>query len=160
MKTKNYSYYEIFAPATMKEKAEKFIEFLARDDVDPRNPKDVEKLLTALFPRKGVRIHIVVGEILVKAIDEIIINSTENNKDILNKYLVTLAKLSLLFIDYSQMYFDQLIDEIKRVVSEETIQTIVDSMPDETRLILVRKLLAVPYWCNALPKLELYDTFS
>lgn len=160
VKTKTYSYHEIFAPATMDEKAEKFIEFLARDDVDPRNSDDVDKLFKALFPFKGVRIHIVVGELIVKTIDNIIINSVALDGEKLNRYLSALSKLSLFFIDYAQMYLDQLIDEIKRVISEETIQVIIDSMPDEIRPLLVQKLIQVPYWRNALPKLELYDTFS
>jgi hypothetical protein len=160
VKTKNYSYHEIFAPATMDEKAEKFIEFLSRDDVDPRNANDVEKIFNALYPFKGVRIHIAVGETLVKTIDNIIINSIANDGEKLNKYLTALNKLSLFFIDYAHMYLEQLIDEIKRVVSEETVQVIIDSITEECRLILIKKLIEVPYWRQALPKLELYDTFS
>lgn len=162
MSSKNYSYYEIFAPANLEEKAEKFISFLSRDDVDPRNSDDVDRLFNALFPRKGVRIHIVVGELIVKAIDQIIVNSlsTEPDKTKLNSYLVALGKLSLFFIDYAHMYFDQLVDEIKRVLSEDTIQAIIDAMPDETRPLLIKQLIAVDYWRRAMPRLELYDTFS
>ena len=144
----------------MTDRALKFIEFLSRDDVNPRDSEDVEKIFKALYPERGVRIHIAVGELVVKTIDEIIVNSIEGKEEKLKRYLSALGKLSVFFIDYAYMYFDQLVDEIKRVLSEKTIELIIESMPDETRSPLIHKLVQVSYWRQAIPRLELYDTFS
>ncbi len=159
---KRHSYYEIFAASSMNEKSKKLIDYLSRDDVDPASDNDFEKISKAMF-QKNSFIHIMSAEIICKSMDEIILSSVDpNQRDMVtyHKYLKVLNKLSIFFKEKSDFYVDQLIDEIKRVVSEETITSIIEALPDDVRLILITKLLATPYWRNAIPKLELYDTFS
>lgn len=146
----------------MDEKASKFIEYLVRDDVDPRNSIEMEQLQIALFQSSGVRLHIVAGETIVKAIDTMVVCFSEENPIYQTKiqyYLTALTKLSLIFLNYSDFYIKQLIDEIKQVSDIETMLLIIQTMPDEIRPLLVKSLLQIDYWREAIPKLELYDTF-
>lgn len=156
---KESKYKEIVEAKCLSDKLNALLEYLYLDSVDVFDSDEVERISDVLFT-KDSRIHITTSELLMSIINDITIQSLLIDKVKYQKYLKILGKYSVVLNSLSIWFLEDLIDEIKRVLATQTVIDIIDALPLETRLLVVENLIKVTYWRNAIPKLELYDTFS
>lgn len=156
---KESKYKEVVEAKCLSDKLNTLLDYLYLDSVDVFDSDEVERIREVLF-KKDARIHIATSELLMSIINNITIQSLLIDKEKYQKYLKILGKYSIVLNSLSIWFLEDLIDEIKRVLATQTVVDIIETLPLETRLLVVKNLVQVTYWRNAIPKLELYDTFS
>jgi len=158
MTTKEADYGRIFESKTDSEMVSRLMEYLYLDDVDTSDIEEIERIREVLFHNKAKTwLHIITTEMIINSI---VVSDLDKHQDNYQKYLKILSKYSLVLNELSMLYLDDMIDEIIRISSTDVIVDVIEALEGETRIAVIRRLSGMSYWRRAIPKLELYDTFS
>lgn len=157
MTNKESKYNKILESKNDEEMIAQFMEYLYLDDVIVSSSDEIELIRKILFDNKTKTwLHILTTEMIINSIT---VSGVDNNQKNYRKYLKILSKYSMFLNTLSMLYLDDMIDDIMRVHSHDIVQDIINSLEGEVQIAIIRRLVEMPYWRNALPKLELYDTF-